>query len=149
MSWHGWTGHRRNSSSSLIWILTKTRVKCSGKGTRIKAPTLTAVLRLEQPWAFRTTDCSPTYHFSAGYEGDPCLTLGFVRIQMGPVARIDIIKFSTKMSSGYNSNFESDIQVNPCKNRPSSPLKPCIEESSSPVSPTIVQCTAKSAEDEC
>jgi hypothetical protein len=53
------------------------------------------------------------------------------------------------MSSGYNSNFESDIQVNPCKNRPSSPLKPCIEESSSPVSSTIVQCIAKSAENEC
>jgi hypothetical protein len=46
---------------------------------------------LQQPWAFRTTDYSPTYNFSAGYESDPCLTLGFVRIQMGLVARIDII----------------------------------------------------------
>ena len=48
------------------------------------------------------------------------------------------------MASGYNSNLESDIVLNPCKNRPSSPLKPCIEESSSPVSPTIVQCAMDS-----
>ncbi len=68
---------------------------------------------------------------------------------MSLVARIEIIYFLIKMSSGYNSNFESDIQVNPFKNRPSSPLKPCIEESSSPVSSTIVQCIAKSAENEC
>ena len=74
------------------------------------------------------------------------MTHGFVRIKMGPVARIEIINFLIKMASGYNSNFESDIQVNPCKNRPSSPFKPCIEESSNPVTRIIVQCDAKSAE---
>ena len=62
------------------------------------------------------------------------MTLGFVRIKMGLVARIEIINFLIKMASGYNSSFESDIQANPFKNRPSTPLKPCIEENSSPVS---------------
>ena len=74
------------------------------------------------------------------------MTLGFVILKMGQVERIEIIYYLIKMASGYNSNFESDIQVNPCKNRPSTPFKPCIEESSSPVSRIIVQCDAKSAE---
>ena len=79
-------------------------------------------------------------------KGDVFLTLGFVILKMGQVERIEIINYLIKMASGYNSNFESDIQVNPCVNRPSSPFKPCIEESSSPVSRVIVQCDAKSAE---
>ena len=76
------------------------------------------------------------------------MTLGFVRIKMGLVARIEIINFLIKMASEYNSKFDSDIQVNPCRNRPSSPFKLIIEESSSPVSRIVVQCDAKSAENE-
>ena len=52
------------------------------------------------------------------------------------------------MASDCNSKFESDIQINPCKNRPSSPLKPCIEESSSPYSPIIVERAVKLAEND-
>jgi hypothetical protein len=74
------------------------------------------------------------------------MTHGFVRVKMGPVARIETINFLIKMASEYNSKFDSDIVVNPCKNRLSSPIKPYIEECSSPVSFTIVQCVAKSAE---
>ena len=76
------------------------------------------------------------------------MTLGFVRIKMGPVARIEIINFLIKMASEYNSKFDSDIVVNPCKNRPASPFKLIIEENSSPVSQIIVRCHVKSAQNE-
>ena len=36
------------------------------------------------------------------------------------------------MASEYNSNFESEIVVNPCKNCPASPPKPYAEVTSSP-----------------
>ena len=74
------------------------------------------------------------------------MTLGFVRIKMGLVARIEIINFLIKMASEYNSKFDSDIVVNPCKNRPASPFKLIIEESSSPVSRIIVRCHVKPAQ---
>ena len=37
---------------------------------------------------------------------------------MDLVARIEIINFLIKMASDCNTIFESDIQFNPCKNRP-------------------------------
>ena len=74
------------------------------------------------------------------------MTLSFVRIMMGLFARIEIIYFSIKMASEFNSKFDSDIQVNPCRNRPSSPFKLIIEESSSPVSRIIVRCHVKPAQ---
>ena len=50
-------------------------------------------------------------------------------MQSGLLERIETIYFLIKMASDCTSNFESDIQVNPCKNCPGSPPKRYFDDS--------------------